>query len=439
MSVLRRFSKPLVALVALGVLALTVSACAIFKQGSLSVSQPVAFGPARVHFILCSEPEKGVCKPNKATKPEKAVQYLVGLAAPKGAAAPPSITAKPITPGSQPIVFNRNDQVAAEIAATSATLSETELAEEGLKPWPPNGLEGFGYLSEPVEEKEGSVEEWSVDAEFGLPVASDGSPFVGPFATAYAMGGREVTAGHPANAPVHCWRFSNPPEEGEAFCFPTVEEAQAGTADLKIGAPPTTPVFVGGKATVSFALNFASTGPALPSLSLGATSNLPGASVVLSGTTLAPPAVDAGTHRSSASDTATVTVPSTATPGVYEVTLTSKTAQGATATQVAKIEVTKPKLKIGKAKLNKKNGTAKLSITVPSAGTLTVSGKTIAKVKRTSKGKKTIKVTIKAKGKAKTKLADTGKAKVKAKIVFKPSNGASVTKTKSITLKKKLS
>jgi hypothetical protein len=171
---------------------------------------------------------------------------------------------------------------------------------------------------------------------------------------------------------------------------------------------------------------------------LGATSNLPGAAVALSSPTFAPPAPDSSTHRSSGSDTVTVAIPKTAKPGVYEVTFTAKTAQGGTATQVAKVEVTKPKLKIGKVKLNKKNGTAKLSVGVPSAGTLTVSGKGIVKAKRTAKGPKTLKVTIKAKGKAKKTLVSTGKAKVKAKIVFKPSNGASVTKTKSIVLKKKL-
>jgi uncharacterized membrane protein len=165
---------------------------------------------------------------------------------------------------------------------------------------------------------------------------------------------------------------------------------------------------------------------------------LPGAAVSLSSSTFTPPAPDPSTHRSSGSDTVTVTIPKTAKPGVYEVTLTAKTAQGGTATQVAKIEVTKPKLKLGKVKLNKGNGTAKLSVGVPSAGTLTVSGKKIVKVKRTAKGPKTLKVTIKSKGKAKKALGSTGKAKVKAKIVFKPSNGDSVTKTKSITLKKKL-
>jgi hypothetical protein len=442
-SAVRRRSKFLVLLVAVAGLALVLSACAFFKQGSLSVSQPAGIGAAHVHFVLCTEPSGATCEPNEereTPKGNETVQYLIGIAVPKGAAPPATFTAQPITPGSQPIAFTRNDQVASEMAAASAKLAEAELPPEAseIKPWPPAGLEGIGYLSTPVEEEEGSLDEWAVDAEFGLPVPSDGSPFTGQFIAATAEGAREVTPDHPASAPVHCFRAGEEGEEGEALCSPTAEEAQAGTSDLKIAAPPTAPVYVGGKATLPFGLNFASTAPTSPSFTLGATSNLPGAAVALSSPTFAPPAPDSSTHRSSGSDTVTVAIPKTAKPGVYEVTFTAKTAQGGTATQVAKVEVTKPKLKIGKVKLNKKNGTAKLSVGVPSAGTLTVSGKGIVKAKRTAKGPKTLKVTIKAKGKAKKTLVSTGKAKVKAKIVFKPSNGASVTKTKSIVLKKKL-
>jgi hypothetical protein len=238
---------------------------------------------------------------------------------------------------------------------------------------------------------------------------------------------------------VHCLQSGGTLENGEALCSPTtLEEGQAGTSDLRIGAPPTASIFVGGTEALPFSLNFASTAASLPSFNVTAASTLPGAVVTVSSPSFTPPAVDPGTHRSGGSETVTVAVPKNAQPGIYEVTVTATTPQGGAASQVAKFEVKKPKLKIGKVKLNKKNGTAKLSIGVPSAGILTVSGKGIAKVKRSAKGPKTIKVTVKAKGKAKKTLGSTGKAKVKAKIAFKPSNGAAVTKTKSITLKKKL-
>jgi len=440
LSAVRRRSKFLVLLVAVAGLALVLSACAFLKEGSLSVSQPGAIGAARVHFVLCTLNEELECGPNEVTEFGETVQYLLGVAVPKGAPAPATVTAQPTKAGAGPIVFSRNDQVAAEFAAVSAKLA-VELSEEekaGFRPWPPPGLEGIGYLSAPVQDQKGLNEEWAVDADFGLPAAADGSPFTGPFATGIAMGIREVSPAHPADAPVHCLQSEGSLEEGEAICSPTLEEGQAGTSDLRLGAPAAAPVFIGGKETLPFSLNFASTAAALPSFNVAATSTLPGAAVTVSSPSFTPPAVDPGTHRSGGSETVTVAVPKNAKPGVYEVTVTATTPQGGSASQVAKFEVTKPKLKIGKVKLNKGNGTAKLSVGVPSGGTLTVSGKGIGKVKRTAKGPKTLKVTIKAKGKAKKTLSSTGKAKVKVKIAFKPSNGASVTKTKSITLKKKL-
>jgi hypothetical protein len=439
----RRRSKFLVLAVAVAGLALALSACASFKEGSLSVTQPKGIGAAHVHFILCTEPEGSTCQPNQEhepPEPNETLQYLIGIAVPQGAAAPATFTAQPITPGTQPITFTRNDQVASEIAASSAKLAEAELppGSEPVKPWPPAGLEGIGYLSAPVEEEEGSLDEWGVDAEFGLPVPSDGSPFTGPFIAATAEGSREVDSEHPADAPVHCFRAE---EEGldpsYAFCTATVEEAQVGTSDLKIAAPATASVFVGGKAALQFAMNFASTA-GTPTFNVTAGSSLPGATVAVSAPSFTPAAPDASTHRSTGSDTVTVPVPKTAAPGLYDVTITATTPHGGTATQVAKIEVTKPKLKVGKVKLNKRNGTAKLSVGVPSAGTLTASGKGIVKAQRKATGPKTLKLPIKAKGKAKKKLNATGKAKVKAKLVFKPENGAPVTKTKAIVLKKKL-
>ncbi len=432
----RRRAKFLALVVAVVGLAFALSACAFFKAGTLSVSQPGGIGAARVHFVLCTEPGgegKPACNENEN---EGEIQYLLGIAVPPGSLAPGTVTAIPVG-GGAPIVFTRNDQVASQIAAGTSALQAAEPGE--IESWPPPGLEGVGYLSGVVVESKGSTAEWSVDADFGLPSAADGSPFVGPFKASPALGFRGVGPEAPADRPPKC--ITSEAEEVEstdAFCLPSGEEAQVGTSDLRISPVPTSAVFLGGKATLPFGLNFGSTAPTAPSFTLSAASNLPGAAVALSSSTFAPPALDPSTHRSSGSETVTLTVPSTAKPGVYEVTLTAKAPQGGTATQVAKIEVTKPKLKLGKVKLNKGNGTAKLSVGVPGAGTLTVSGKGIAKVQRKAKGPKTLKVTIKAKGKAKTKLASTGKAKVKAKVVFKPSNGASVTKTKSITLKKKL-
>jgi GH24 family phage-related lysozyme (muramidase) len=431
-SATRRFSQPILALVAFAVLALAISACTVYKPGTFSVSQPAGIGSVRVHLALCSATKEGACIENTG---EAENQSLLAIAVPKGASAPGTITAAP-TSGGPAIVFSRNDQVAQAIS---------EASQGGEEPWPPAGTEGIGYLSNVFKEENG-VREWTVDADFGLPPTADGAPYAGPFPFSAFTGTRLVgefapgeNAG-PGDRPVDCFTTESgePPQEDDAICE-FVESGSFGTSDLKVGAPTTTArVYVGGNATLQFGFDFASTATALPTFNVTAGSSLSGAALAVSNPTFTPAAPAPDTHRSSGSETVTVTVPSTAGPGLYDVTLTVKTDGGATLTQTGKVEVLQAKIKLGKVKLNKKKGTAVLSVGVPTAGTLTLSGKGLAKAQRKAKAAKTLKVTIKAKGKAKKKLGATGKAKVKAKIVFKPENGAPVTKTKSIVLKKKL-
>jgi hypothetical protein len=437
LSRIRRPVKPLIALATVIAAVLVLSACAFFKPNSLSLSQPGGIGSVRVHFVICTEPETTGCTPSEDTEER---QYLLGIAAPPGSSPPATVTAVPVGGGS-PLVFTRSDEVATEIAAATANLqklaeNEGKGGEEGIQAWPPPGLQGIGYISNTHLEKDGELVEWNVDADFGLPVPGDGSPFSGPFATGLSLGSREVTPTQSASRPVHCWRFDAEPQESESFCFGTVQQGQIGTSDLKIGAPPRTSSFLGGKATLAFTANSASTAAGLPTFNLSATSTLPKAKVSLSSQTFIPVAPDATTHRSpAANQTVTVNVPKNAKPGTYEVTLTATTPQGGSVSQVAKLKVTKPKLKFGGVKFNKGKGTATISVKVPSAGTLTASGKGLVKTKKKAKKAKTLKLTIKAKGKTKGQLEELGKAKVKAKFSFKPTSGIVVKKTKSLTLK----
>jgi hypothetical protein len=433
---LRRPAKPVIVLLALIGLALSLSACTYYKAGSLVTSQPGAIGSARVHFAICTEPEGSICGPSEETEQ---VQLLVGIAVPFGSTPPATLTAVPVGGGS-PLTLTRNDEVATEMAAASVSLDrfakEAEEEQEGTQVWPPAGLQGVGYLSAPFQEIEGVTQEWTVDADFGLPVPADGGAFPGPFGTGLAFGERAVSPTQPANRPVRCFRFEVAPQEGEAFCAGTSGNTQTGTSDLKIAAPPQGSAFLGGKAKVSFPLNFGSTVATLPSFNLAATSTLPKAKLALSSPTFAPGAPDPTTHRSPATKgTVTVTVPKNAKPGVYDVTLTATTAQGGSVSQVAKLKVGKAKIKLGGVKLNKAKGTATLSVKVPAAGTLTASGKGLAKTKKKAKKAKRLKILIKPNAKTKALLAEDGKAKVKAKISFKPTGAAAVVKTKSILLK----
>lgn len=426
----RRLAKPALVLAALAVLGIALSACAIFKEGSLKLSQPGGIGSVRVHFELCtaSEGEPEMCAANED---DGQGQYLLAISVPKGAVPPATITATPVG-GGAPIVYTRNDQVA-------QTFSEAAATDGGQ--WPPAGHDGVGYLSAVFTEEKGQTREWSVDADFGLPVGADGGSFAGPFGVTIGTGWREVNETQPADRPVKCWvpDISDPPEDDEAICGPNEEGKviEIGTSDLKIAAPPQGSAYVGGQATLTFPLDFASTATTLPSFNLSAASTLPKATLTLPSPTFAPSTPAPDTNRSPAGAGAVVvTVPKTATPGTYDVTLTASTATGGAASQVAKLQVSKPKIKLGKVKLNKAKGTAILFVKVPAAGTLTVTGKKVAKAKRKAKGGKTLKVPIKPKGKAKLLLAETGKAKVKTKVTYKPSSGAPVSKSKAITLKK---
>jgi hypothetical protein len=435
---LRRPTKPLVALAAFAALVLALSGCFYFKPNSLSVSQPGGIGSARVHFVICTNSIPD-CQPEED---EETVQYLLGIAVPPRSTPPQTITAT--SPSSAPIVFTLNEQVASEMAAASPSiqqvLDESEAKPEERQlvggPWPPSGLQGVGYLSGPVQEINGATREWSVDADFGLPVATDGSPFAGPFTAAIAMGFRGVNGEFPADRPVHCVRSEGDPKDS-AICLGTNQQSQAGTSDLRIAGPTkATQVFLGGSAPVKFKLNYASTTTTSTFALSAKTSVKGGKAKVGTGATFVPGALDPTSHRApTATSEVKASAPKNVKPGTYEVTLTATAPQGGTATQVAKVKVVKPKIKLGGVKLNKAKGTATLSVKVPGAGTLTVSGKGLAKTKKKAKKAKKLKITIKAKGATKAQLEQLGKAKVKAKLTFKPTSGIAAKKTKSLTLK----
>ncbi len=96
------------------------------------------------------------------------------------------------------------------------------------------------------------------------------------------------------------------------------------------------------------------------------------------------------------------------------------------------------KFKLGKLKLNKKKGTATLSVTVPDAGQFTLSGKGVKKATRGAKGAVTLKLPVKAVGKAKKALLANGKLKVNLKLKFVPTGGTAAQKSKKATLKENL-
>ena len=94
-------------------------------------------------------------------------------------------------------------------------------------------------------------------------------------------------------------------------------------------------------------------------------------------------------------------------------------------------------IEIGGAKVEKKNGTAKLSVEVPGAGHLKLHGKDVKTVEHEADGAGTESLKITATGKAKKKLKVNGKAKVTVDVTFTPNGGQPNTETKQVTLKAK--
>jgi hypothetical protein len=64
---------------------------------------------------------------------------------------------------------------------------------------------------------------------------------------------------------------------------------------------------------------------------------------------------------------------------------------------------------LGKPKLNRKQGTAKLPVTVPGPGTLTLTGEGVVKQTKTPPAAATVKLLVKSKGKKKRTLNRTGR------------------------------
>jgi hypothetical protein len=458
MSRLHRSAKPFLAVAIVGAVALVVAGCgAIFVPGSLKGEQPAGIGSVGIHFKFCTlagdfvTSEEFACGPNTENGQ---VRYVIGIAVPAGSTPPQTFTANPLGSG-PPIVFTRDDGVAREIAAGSAaeqhTLAEFEsenfLSPEALETlrgvvgstWPPSGLQGVGYVSAPFSEVAGtSAEEWSVDTEFGLPGGP--APYVGPFEAAVAIGFPEH-GGEPVNGPAHCRRIeegvTTEPGTGELFCTGTIQQIKVGTSDLRVGVPAQpAQAFVGGQTQVSFPIQYGGTAATVPTFVLGATTTAPGATVTPG--TFAPGAPDPTSHLSPAgTGEVTVSVPKSVKPGTYAVTLTATAPQGGVVSQTGSLQVTRPKLKFGALKRNRKKGTATLKIKVPSAGRLKIAGKGVARVKKKANKAKTLKVKIRATGKVAKKLKRTGRAKLKLRATFKPSSGISVSKKKRVVLKRR--
>ncbi len=94
------------------------------------------------------------------------------------------------------------------------------------------------------------------------------------------------------------------------------------------------------------------------------------------------------------------------------------------------------KITLNKVKLNKKKGTAKLTLSVLAPGLLVLKGKGIKRASKALTTAGSASLTVKAAAKALKKLDANGAVTVKAKITFTPTGGSANTLTKKLTLEK---
>jgi YVTN family beta-propeller protein len=93
--------------------------------------------------------------------------------------------------------------------------------------------------------------------------------------------------------------------------------------------------------------------------------------------------------------------------------------------------------KFGKLIRNKKKGTAKLKVKLPSPGKFVLSGAKVKPVKRSAQQASTVTLNIRPKPKAKKQLGKKGSAKLRIKVKFTPTGGKAKTKGRTVKLIKK--
>ncbi len=124
--------------------------------------------------------------------------------------------------------------------------------------------------------------------------------------------------------------------------------------------------------------------------------------------------------------------------GTYACKVTATNFAGSASQTSAGFAVKNPNdFTLGKAKANKKKGTAKLPVSVPGAGSLELSGSKVKPSTLNPSAAGDVDFTLKAKGKAKKKLKKKGKTKVSFDVAFSPTGGDPKTESGSVKLVKK--
>jgi hypothetical protein len=257
-------------------------------------------------------------------------QVLLGLRVPDGVGAPATISATPAPapPATGTITLRRDAGYEAQLQAALPA---------------PAGARWVGYISDPYDFDDGAdgvpAQAAQVNVDLALPKPGDGGPFVGPLAVRPVVGARTASATFPADRPVDCspslFALNS---ETATICIDSPSQAQAGTSfnfptrDFGVVAGNAT-ASPGQTATLPFGVRGAGALPAGLTATLAATTNLPGANVAPSQLTAAL------SNGSNTRVTVPVAIPKKAGPGVFDVRLTGRLANGQTRTGVARLTI----------------------------------------------------------------------------------------------------
>ncbi len=234
-------------------------------------------------------------------------------------------------------------------AITFALSTDYTEALQALAP-APSGQKWAGYMATAaVAVNDGANQGFTVSPEFTLLAADDGSPFEGPFEYRAVVGSRMDNAG--PDAALDCGTSLFDDNGTDTICIDSPSEAETATnlsletRDLGvISAQASIDAESGERAEVPFVVEFAGDMDPAPVAAARATTTLPATAVVEEQLTLAP--------NSSNPLSAFVFVPSSATPGTYDVVLEVTLESGEKRSNTSKLVVRERVLAAGAAALD---------------------------------------------------------------------------------------
>lgn len=312
---MRRAIRPFLSMLVLGS-AVALSGCVVIT--SQSSQQLNTIGAVRLTTTVCFSQQAGCPdKGNSNTAGPGGFQVLLGYRVPANASTPQTIT----TSAGQPLSFTRDSSYTSELDRLAPTA--------GSHKW-------VGYRSTQIAGL--ASPSFTVNPSFALKQGNGGQPFDGPFTYRVVTGAR-ATPENNANAPIDCGSNLAGSSASKTTCVdsPPVSEIatnlQQSTQDLGIlneSGPQRADR--GGAAPVPFKIVYAGKGSTGPTVSLRASTNVPGASVKPVPSTLTP---SGGTSRARA----VLQLPPDTPTGSYDVTLIATTPNGQVRSRTRELKV----------------------------------------------------------------------------------------------------